>query len=166
MIFQAKDKTKKNSLSYSPNKSKQIQAKSNSRGVSQQTANQGESLLPDITNFGKGTVENRTSKTFQANASAGKSGAQIPVKIPPGKWGGDNPIGNLNDIDFVFPTKETPINSTTNGAFKIGSNDATIFEDSSNSANSKIDDFTGYWSDKKAKSQPGYPNHTNKANTK
>jgi len=115
----------------------------------QRQATEGESLLPRVSPWGIGTVDNQTGKTFIAKASAGQEGEKMLVKLAPGTWGASQPaLGpkgeELNDIDFVIATPTTPINGQTKGAFKIGSNDATISDDPVDKNNSKIDDFTRY----------------------
>lgn len=65
--------------------------------------------------------------------------------------------GDLDDIDFIYPTPDKPINGKTGGAFKIGSNDATITPDPNNPSNSTIDDYNSYWPPDKAKDLPGCP---------
>jgi uncharacterized protein DUF4157 len=110
---------------------------------------EGQSLIFDVFNVGVGTVNNQTLKTFAACASVGKNTPKLSAKLGPGKWGGNNPAKGpkgekLKDIDFIFPSKETPINGQIAGMFKIGFNDATISPDPENPKNSKIDDFSGY----------------------
>lgn len=127
----------------------------------------GESWLPDISNLGIGTIDNKTKKSFQGNASSGKEGTSNAVLIGPGEWGDKKPIlgpggMSLNDIDFVFPTKITPINGKTDGAFKIGSNDVTLVPDPKNPSNSIIDDYSDYWPPEKANSLIGYPKQESK----
>lgn len=122
----------------------------------------GESIFPDIFNLGVGTVENKTTRTFSGNASHGKNGELQPVLIGPGAWGGARPLigptgEKLDDIDFVFPTKEKPVNGMVDGAYKIGSNDATVEPDSNDAASSKIDDWSAYLPHEKAEELPGYP---------
>jgi hypothetical protein len=123
---------------------------------------EGESNLPDISNWGIGTLNNKTNKDFLGNASCGKGGESQEATFTPGKWGMKGkglpscPVGKT-DIDFVFPTKKTPINNATKGAFKIGSNDATIEPDTEDQSNSKIDDFEGYWPHEKSTGLKGYP---------
>jgi hypothetical protein len=107
---------------------------------------EGESMVPDLSNRGVGTVNNETQNPFDA---CGSSEDKLPTKLKPGKWGKDKPAPGphaegVNDIDFVFPSSEFPINGKTDGMFKIGSNDATISPDPKNKKNSKIDDYTGY----------------------
>lgn len=123
---------------------------------------EGESIVPNIFNRGIGTVDNKSTKTFPGNASQGKGGTSQPVLLEKGKWGDNHPIPGpsgekLNDIDFVFPTKDAPINGKTDGAFKIGSNNATIVSDQANAKNSKIDDYENYLPHDEAKDLVGYP---------
>jgi hypothetical protein len=121
-------------------------------------ANEGSSWLPDLYNFqpgfipgsshggiwmppimilpnlGIGMINNRTNATFIGMAGHGKGGPKTMARIPPGKWGGGNPLkglkgeDGLNDIDFVFATPTTPINGQKSGVFKIGGHEASIVQ--------------------------------------
>jgi hypothetical protein len=100
-----------------------------------------------------GTVNNQTQENFAACGSESwLGGPKRPTKLGPGKWGDDHPAEGpekekLKDIDFIFPSSETPINRKTTGMFKIGANDATITSDPDpkNPKNSKIVNFKEYW---------------------
>ena len=123
---------------------------------------EGKAFISNIFNWGIGTVDNKSAKTFHGNASQGKSGASRSIMLSPGKWGDKKPIPGpagekQNDIDFIFPTKDTPINGKTDSAFKVGSNNATIITDPKDPKNSKIDDYDSYWPHDKAKGLTGYP---------
>lgn len=106
---------------------------------------------------GIGTIQNTTTHDFDCAASQGQHGPMTSISITPGTWGGNNPMENLDDIDFIFPTPQTPINGRTNGAFKIGSNDSTLIPDPSTPSNSLLDDYNSYWGDERARELPGYP---------
>ena len=113
-----------------------------------------ESLFPDNTT-GVGSVNNCTSNTFNGIASSGGSlgrwGPDAPVKIPPGKTGGNgtNPppmfknVG-LRDIDFLFPSPKQPINGKTNGMFKIGGNEVKLTPDPKNPGGCQADNYNSY----------------------
>jgi hypothetical protein len=115
-------------------------------------AYEGKSLCEDFFNFGIGTVDNTTMKTFDALASAGKKMPLLPTVIPPGIWGAEAPARGphgerLTDIDFLIPSAHTTINDQMAGKFKVGSNDATLTVDPKKPDNSLLDDFTDYWPD-------------------
>ena len=117
----------------------------------------GESFLPSQLG-GMGTIRNTTSIHFVCVASEGKEGEMEKTTIEEGTWGWEKPIdGRLDDLDFIFPTPEHPINGETNGAFKIGGNTATLKPDPKNPDNSVIDDFSAYWPHENACALPGYP---------
>jgi hypothetical protein len=112
----------------------------------------GKSLCEDFFNFGIGTVQNDTKKTFSALASAGKNEPMFPTRIRPGFWGGGSPAPGpngekLTDIDFLIPTPANMINGQASGKFKVGSNDAELTIDAKEPDNSLLDDFTDYVSD-------------------
>ena len=91
-------------------------------------------------------------------ASSGQKGTPTASVInPQGRTGGGT--NRLNDIDFVFPTSANPINSKTNGAFKIGSNEAVMFSSPKPGMtnNVKIINFDTWWPPMKSTNLPGYP---------
>jgi hypothetical protein len=114
--------------------------------------------------LGMGTVDNKTKKKFLGCASAFKPIGALwmpdprkwPILLESGKWGNDNPIPGpkndpkLADIDFVFPSDQTPINEKKTGMFKIGSNAAIITPDPRPNSpnNSRITSYAEYWEDK------------------
>lgn len=82
-----------------------------------------------------GTIENKTGLPFKVEGSETQSGYKYPAILEPGtgRWGGDRPLptGNfhLQDIDFIYPREDAPINGEQHIKFKIGFNDATLSPD-------------------------------------
>jgi RHS repeat-associated protein len=94
---------------------------------------------------GMGSVQNNTTNTYPANASPGRHGTGESTVARPGLSGGGT--NRLNDMDFIFPTPQSPINGRTNGAFKVGSNRSNLNPNPlpGMTNNASIDTFRGYY---------------------
>ena len=113
-------------------------------------------LVPENSK-GIGSVVNDTPNTYQGAASTRRHGDLRPYTFTPNPVGqhGGSSAAEHGDADFIYPTPETPINGKTNGAFKIGANDAHIYVDGKGKV--QIINFRAYWDHDKAKSLQGYP---------
>ncbi len=111
-------------------------------------------MIPESTS-GLGSVGNDTSCSFSGSGSTGRHGELEPITIPPGGPYGGSSTEEHGDIDFIYPTSDQPINGKTDGAFKIGANDAHICMDKD--GNIQIHNWRDYWPHDKAKDLPNYP---------
>jgi hypothetical protein len=107
---------------------------------------------PNGIGSGIGSVINKTGNTYPASASNGKRGKQQLITVVSGITGGRYRKNKRpNDIDFVYPTRSCPLNGKTNGAFKIGSNEAVIQPDPKPGMlnNASISFYHAYWSQRR-----------------
>lgn len=112
---------------------------------------------PNGIGSGIGSVDNQTTNSYPAMASPGRHGTPEATIVTPGHNGGGT--NRLNDIDFVFPTRDRPLNTKTNGAFKIQSNESRIRPDPvpGMTNNAKISNFWKYWPPASSSNLTGYP---------
>jgi RHS repeat-associated protein len=112
---------------------------------------------PNGLGSGIGSINNTTTNAYAGNASQGQHGASVAVTVVPGLNGGGT--NRPNDMDFIFPTPERPIDCRTNGAFKIGSNQSILRPNPvpRMTNNASMVNYAGYWPPNLSSNLTGYP---------